>query len=279
LRVDVKARKARVQLEAELVPLEEQHEATRNKLREAITTISRNADHLTCDREIDRFLGRISEYIRTVDLGDMDEEEDDMEALVQEIDRLQAKISSIGGYRKRIQERVDRRMTELARSMEVEFQNGNASLSVEDLSIKVQVDRDSDEMTSLAEIGSGANWVCYHLAGILALHDHMARAGCPVPRTLLIDQPSQAWFPEELRITEQEGDLKPKDEEDTSRVRNIYRLLGEMASDEEFSQIIVMDHAKFTDPWFQDMVRYEWRRGEKLVPEHWIPSSAETPAK
>ncbi|SOB76836.1 Protein of unknown function [Marinobacter sp. LV10R510-11A] len=277
LRVDAKARKARVRLEEELVPLEEQHEAARSRLREAITTISKNAEYFTADREIDRLLGRISEYIRTVDIGEMDDDEENLASLEDEINVLERKINSIAMRRKKTQESINRTMTGLARWMEVEFKKGNASISVEDLSIKVQIDPDSDEMTSLAEIGSGANWVCYHLAGILAIHDHLSRNACPVPRTLLIDQPSQAWFPEELRTTNREGELVPEDEEDTNRVRDIYRLLDEMTTKEGFSQIIVMDHAKFGDDWFEKMVRYEWRHGQKLVPEHWISEPAKTP--
>ena len=271
LRVDVKARKARLKLEKDLVPLEEQHEAARSKLRAAVINISKNADYLTTDREIDRLLGRISEYIRTIDMGDMDDGEEDLDSLTKEIEVLQNRINSIAMRRKRTQKNIDEKMTSLSRRMEVEFQKGNASISVEDLAIKVQVDPDSDEMTSLAEIGSGANWVCYHLAGILAIHDHLSQNNCPVPRTLLIDQPSQAWFPEELHITEKEKDeLLPRKAEDTDRVRGIYQLLREMASNEIFPQIIVMDHAKFKDTWFKNMIRYEWRFGEKLVPKHWI---------
>lgn len=275
LRVDAKARKARAQLQQELVPLEEEHEAARSKIREAMSAISRNADYLAADREIDRLLGRISEYVRAVDVGDMDDEEENSETLAQEIEVLQRKIRSLDTSRTEIQKNINQKMTTLARGMDVEFKNGNASISVEDLSIKVQIDPQSDEMTSLAEIGSGANWVCYHLAGILSVHDHLARNACPVPRTLLIDQPSQAWFPEELRI-EHKGEILPADEEDTSRVRDIYQLLDKMAAQDGFSQIIVMDHAKFSGEWFQKMVRYEWRYGEKLVPEHWITQTPRT---
>jgi hypothetical protein len=206
----------------------------------------------------------------------MDDDMEDLDALTTEIEMLQKKINSIWMRRKKTQESVDKKMTILARRMEVEFQKGNASISVEDLSIKVQVDPDSDEMTSLAEIGSGANWVCYHLAGILAIHDHLSKNDCPVPRTLLIDQPSQAWFPEELRITDHEGELAPKRAEDTNRVRDIYQILREMASNKTFSQIIVMDHAKFADSWFDDMMLYEWRHGEKLIPEYWANGRLET---
>lgn len=270
LKVDVKAKKARVQLEKDLVPLEEAHESARAKLRVAVEVISKNAAWLARDRVIDRLLGRIAEYLRTVDIGDMDDDDAGLACLVSEADKLQNNINSIWKRRKKTQDEIDTRMTSLARRMEVEFKEGNASISVEDLAIKVQVDPNNDEMTSLSEIGSGANWVCYHLAGILAIHDHLSRNHCPVPRTLLIDQPSQAWFPEELKNTENEGDLIPRRSEDANRVRDIYQLLSEISAQDEFSQIIVLDHARFADQWFIDLVRYEWRYGEKLVPEHWI---------
>lgn len=269
LRIDVKTRKALKRQEEELVPLVEQHTLARTKLRSGAVTISKNQGYLSSNRKIDHLLGRISEYIRTVDVVEVDDEED-LDVLAKEIETLQRKINSVWRRKKDTQEAVDTEMTELARSMEVEFQNGKATISVEDLSMKVQVDPDSDEMTSLAEIGSGSNWVCYHLAGILAIHSHLSEAECPVPRTLLLDQPSQAWFPEELRVTDSKSDLIPEGDEDTNRVRDIYKLLKTITSKGNFSQIIVMDHAKFNDPWFKDIIRYEWRFGEKLVPEGWV---------
>lgn len=270
LKVDVKARKARIRLEEDLVQLEEVHEAARKKLRDAVSVISKNAAWITRDRAIDRLLGRIFEYLRTVDIGDLDDDNSELVNFIKEADKLANKIKSIFERRKKIQNQIDIRMTRFARRMEVEFKGGNASISVEDLAIKVQVDPSSDEMTSLSEIGSGANWVCYHLAGILAIHDHLSRNDCPVPRTLLLDQPSQAWFPEELKNTDSEGNLMPRRSEDANRVRDIYRLLAEISAQDKFSQIIVLDHARFADKWFIDMVRYEWRYGNKLVPAHWI---------
>jgi hypothetical protein len=270
LKIDVKARKARIRLEEDLVPLEEAHESARAKLRNAVAVISKNAKWLAGDRAIDRLLGRVAEYLRTVDIGDMDDEDAGLAGLISEADELLKKINSIWKRRMETQKKIDTRMTSWARRMEVEFKEGNASISVEDLAIKVQVDPNSDEMTSLSEIGSGANWVCYHLAGILAIHDHLSKNDCPVPRTLLIDQPSQAWFPEELKDTDKEGNLIPRRSEDANRVRDIYQLLSEISAQNKFSQIIVMDHARFADKWFMDLVRYEWRHGNKLVPEHWI---------
>jgi len=48
----------------------------------------------------------------------------------------------------------------------------------------------------LWEIGSGANWMGYHIATLLALHEvFLSRPRNPVPTFLIIDQPSQVYFP------------------------------------------------------------------------------------
>jgi len=49
----------------------------------------------------------------------------------------------------------------------------------------------------LWEIGSGENWMGYHLAALLALHGVFLGLGAnnPAPSFLVIDQPSQVYFP------------------------------------------------------------------------------------
>ena len=43
----------------------------------------------------------------------------------------------------------------------------------------------------LTQMGSGAYWVAYHLLIHFALHKHLVKAERPVPRFLILDQPSQ----------------------------------------------------------------------------------------
>jgi hypothetical protein len=47
----------------------------------------------------------------------------------------------------------------------------------------------------MAEIGSGVNWVGYHLLALLALHRYFIEKRRPVPAFLILDQPSQVYFP------------------------------------------------------------------------------------
>jgi len=53
----------------------------------------------------------------------------------------------------------------------------------------------SDGPLPLQRIGSAANWIGYHLATHLALHQFFVESGLPVPRFLMIDQPTQAFYP------------------------------------------------------------------------------------
>jgi len=44
-------------------------------------------------------------------------------------------------------------------------------------------------------IGSAKNWVGYHLAATLSLQAHFIDRQRPVPSFLVLDQPTQAFFP------------------------------------------------------------------------------------
>ena len=44
-------------------------------------------------------------------------------------------------------------------------------------------------------MGGGENWVGYHLVAFAALHSHFVSEKRPLPRFLMLDQPSQVYFP------------------------------------------------------------------------------------
>ena len=41
-------------------------------------------------------------------------------------------------------------------------------------------------------------------------------------------------------------------------------------------QIIICDHANLDEEWFQESVAYNWRNGQKLIPQEWIDEAAAT---
>jgi energy-coupling factor transporter ATP-binding protein EcfA2 len=124
----------------------------------------------------------------------------------------------------------------------------------------------------LSRIGSAKNWVGYHLATHLALHRYFNRQDRPVPRFLMLDQPTQAHYPSE---NDNESGL-PEDDADRIAVRAMFELMRDVVAElaPDF-QIIVCDHADLPEVWFAEAVRYRWRGGKALIPADWINDSSE----
>jgi Protein of unknown function (DUF3732). len=119
----------------------------------------------------------------------------------------------------------------------------------------------------LFRIGSAENWVGYHLISHLALHRYFANERRPVPHFLMLDQPTQAYYPSDVDQTTG----VPASDDDRQAVQRLYELMRDVA--EELSpslQIIACDHANLPDAWFQDAVIENWRDGEKLIPQSWL---------
>jgi hypothetical protein len=146
------------------------------------------------------------------------------------------------------------------------------SLDLTDLTVKITGEKGRTDY--LWEIGSGANWLAYHVATTLALQKlFTAMRDSPVPGFLLYDQPSQVYFPRTLARDLPEGaDPKLKDE-DLAAVRKVFATLSESVRDAKGAlQVIVLDHADDA-AWGRlpgvQLVE-EWRGPRKLVPEEWL---------
>ncbi|MFJ4921747.1 DUF3732 domain-containing protein [Streptomyces sp. NPDC088725] len=115
------------------------------------------------------------------------------------------------------------------------------------------------------ETGSARDRLGYHLATLLSLHEWFSEIDSPVPRFLVLDQPSPAGFPDET----------PGGGSGAARAArlDLYRTIqSTVESLAGAFQVIVLEHAEPDDEPFRSAVRARWRRsnGEALVPEHWI---------
>jgi hypothetical protein len=131
---------------------------------------------------------------------------------------------------------------------------------------RLTVVADSDTGTiPMTQMGSGQNWVGYHLVAYLALHKLFVEQNRPVPRFLVLDQPTQAFYPPDTP-----PDEAALGDSDREAVEAIFLLLHEVASElAPELQVIVMDHASLDKQWFQDAIVEEWRGGERLIPASW----------
>src|SRR5690606_29507957 len=96
----------------------------------------------------------------------------------------------------------------------------------------------------LWEIGSGANWLSYHVASILGLQElFLSQKGNPVPSLLVLDQPSQVYFPRKLAGARTQATPDPAlADEDVAAVQKVFVTLAAATKATKRLQILVLDH-------------------------------------
>jgi hypothetical protein len=124
----------------------------------------------------------------------------------------------------------------------------------------------------LNRMGSGKNWVGYHLVAYLALHKLFVEQGRPVPRFVVFDQPSQPFY---SPAPEGNDDIVIASDADREAVARIFGLLRDVAADlAPQLQIIVLEHDNPDRAGLPPVViDRPWRQGQKLVPTDW-PTAA-----
>ncbi|MBB4378461.1 DUF3732 domain-containing protein [Bradyrhizobium sp. SBR1B] len=221
---------------------------------------------------VERFLGRVEQALKAYDSFDQSS------GLRAEISDLRAQISALQktiaeGDIKRITEnaidQLQHTTSRLIPKMDAEWADAPIRLVVPELTVKV-IRGGRDDY--LWEIGSGANWLAYHVALIVALQEFFLRdVNHAVPGFLVFDQPSQVYFPKRP-VEADEGSKSEWRDEDIAAVRKVFAVLGEeVRAARGRLQAIVLDHAD-EDVWGGlDGVELteEWR-GKKLVPQSWM---------
>jgi Protein of unknown function (DUF3732) len=227
------------------------------------------ADSADLTAQIEFTRGRIDATLTRLDSSDdsaiarLDESARSARALVEALDAELDEDEEAAQVLSRLGA-ISRDMTRWADELELEHSGGDVRLDLGRLTVVADTEQGP---ATLARIGSAENWVAYHLITHLALHRYFVRQQRPVPRLLMLDQPSQAYYPSEVEI---ESGL-PNRDADRVAVERMYELMYRVANelDGQF-QIIVSDHANLPLEWFQDSVVYNWRNGDKLIPQAWI---------
>lgn len=194
------------------------------------------------------------------------------------VQRLEAELreQDVEARKRRALHAISNNAGRLLPHLDVESPNDPISLEINDLTIKV---RGQERDDYLSEIGSGSNWLSYHLAVLLALHQFfLSQRRGPVPAFLVLDQPSQVYFPKRIVARPEDEEDEEAEEpqlrdEDVDAVRQAFEVMGRVALDTKGGlQLIVLDHAS-RDVWgdIDGVVGLpEWRNGVKLVPMAWL---------
>ena len=262
------------QMQQVIRTLEERLQEAKRKLqenREALEAVQASNRRLQAfrDRTAKRahVLGRIGLYLESLPaLEDTSDLKREIQELHEQIYQLEEELSD-----EAVQDRIQSYLSILARDMsqwarELRLEHSEHPLRLDLKRLTVVADGNEGPIP-MERMGSGENWVGYHLIAHFALHKWFVRRNRPVPRFLFIDQPSQVYFPED-QDWEQAGEGERG--EDREAVSRMYRLALQVV--QELSpafQVIITDHANISEPWFQDCIIERWREGQKLVPPEW----------
>lgn len=156
-----------------------------------------------------------------------------------------------------------------------EFGQFPARLDLQNLT--VAIDRPGRPI-HMPRTGGAENHLAYHLAALLALHRYATNNNQPIPRFLLIDQPTQVYFPSEAIYKAADGSVeKTETDADLEAVRRLFEFLRRFTEEDAPGfQIIVTEHANLRDAWFQAaLVEPPWTKPPALVPDDWPDENGE----
>jgi hypothetical protein len=217
--------------------------------------------------------GRIGFYLEMLDRRSHEPPIEDRTAeLEEEIEATEARLSANGNLDllTTYLSLINQSLSNIARRLNLEHSDSPIRLDLRRLTVVADT---RSGTVPLSEMGSGENWLGYHLATFLALHEWFVTENRPVPRVLIMDQPSQVWFPADYS-----GDGKHTlRDDDRDALLRVYDVILETveALTPNF-QVIVMEHADLEEPRFSGSVQYRWRApGEALIPVAWIDGEDE----
>lgn len=216
--------------------------------------------------------GRISLYLDTTAHRTVTPQvEDRREELRQQIADLEELLSDdtqserLASYLSLISQKI----TNKAAALSLEHSKNPIRLDVNRLTV---IADKANGPLPLPEMGSGENHLGYHVAAMLSLHEWFTEHRAPVPRLLVLDQPSQVFFPPDHTGEAILG------ANDRHKLLNIFQAIHQtLRLLEGDFQVIVMEHADMDHPDFGPYVKQRWRydTDQALVPADWIEEEAE----
>ena len=250
-------------------------DAIKNKEVELSAAIAANeviAQMGTRNNAAARVVGRISLFMENlVPNEELASREAEHRRLKFKVDELEKRIGADDSNERltSILNNISSQVSQYIRTFEAEFSEFPARLDLNHLTIVF--DR-PDRPVPMSRTGGGENHLAYHLSALMALHLFAAKNIRPIPQFLLIDQPTQVYFPSEKVYQEADGSVqKTEADADLAAVRRLFELLLKFTQEDVPGfQLIVTEHANLRDQWFQDaLVEQPWTKPPALVPQNW----------
>lgn len=247
-----------------------------NEIRSEINNLSVQNDFFKkrtqSVKKIYSFLGELGEVLTNYKI--QHKLNDDRKTLQELIGKIDALESQIDKNKLKIKEdvvinKISKLISKYSNMLGGERVNDKVLLNIKELTLSF-LSKDGDK-SSLWEIGSGHNYLVYHISTLLAIHEYLINyEKSVVPSFLIFDQPSQVYFPE----IEDESSASERD--DMKKVGAIFGAISEFNKNTNGSvQIIVLEHVgKSVFGGYDNIHMVErWREGEvsnALIPNSWM---------
>lgn len=211
-----------------------------------------------------KIIGRVSLFLESVSV------EQETENINSKIENLKSRIieleKTVDSENEReillsILNKINLQMSKWVEDLDVEYENNPIRFDINKLTMFIDSDT---KPIALPQIGSGANWVAYHLLIVFALHKHFIQNNRPVPSFIIIDQPTQVYYPPE------KNDNVVEVSADEIAVNKMFDFMFNVVESlTPKLQVIITDHAYLKNERFEQSVTEVWRDGLKLIPIDW----------
>jgi Protein of unknown function (DUF3732) len=264
----------RSSVEEMVTKLESREAELRNQLelnKSALNSLLGQLQNLAAGRDLDilraQIVGRVQLYLETAHSLERGSDEE-METLKGRAKELEQKLGdeNIALTLDAQLQIISREIERNAARLELAFSTSPLRLDMETLRLEAATPRGPVRMV---DFGGGSNYMGYHIAVHMALHRFFIGQARPVPRFLVLDQPTQVFYPPDLP---EGSDVSVDDfaDEDRMKARRLFIWLDNYLSELKSMQVIVCDHADIQEPWFQARVVNKWRGRDALVPYEWM---------
>ncbi|NOW07779.1 DUF3732 domain-containing protein [Clostridium beijerinckii] len=122
---------------------------------------------------------------------------------------------------------------------------------------------------SMRDIGSDLNYLCLHVAILLAIHRHFDDIEKEYPGFLIFDQLSRPFFPPDPKNNNETDEIVIAAENEKQELKQFFDYLFKEICKNRSLQIIIYEHAYFEkDENYVSCTKYRWN-DEGLIPESW----------
>ncbi|MBK8484736.1 MAG: DUF3732 domain-containing protein [Saprospiraceae bacterium] len=276
---DVNLDKEISDIKLEIGGLEKEINDVRSVLNEISSKSVEESNKRQSIEELYKFIGRLEQALENIISTENDSLIDiEIKALQLKIEELTSKLSSIKAEKnqRNILRKISGLISHYVQLLDIDRPSDPAELDINNLTLKI-LSPQSNRSDYLWEVGSAANWMGYHLSTMFALHEHfLSLENNCVPSFLLLDQPSQAYFPKDIPVVSEDVNTfegYSSKSNDIVQTRKIFSAAADCIERTKGNfQIIIVEHApEITWKGINHIHKVEeWRENNALITNSWF---------